>query len=243
MSEPLSLWDKKAANYARFSPNMSDFEAKFYEALDEFGVSFLDKSVLDVGCGSGVYSLRIASSAQEIDCVDGSYAMLEILNEDAQKLGLKNVKTYFNLWDDFMLKKPYDIAFCTMSPALDDKPSFDKFIKSAKNHVYLGWASPRSSDVLEPFFKKYGKKQDKKPAAIRFQEYLKSLDINPKSKLLSEERVAVRSFSQMCENICWHLEISKLEFSHDEVAFELENRYGKGLISEKISSLMLLLVF
>ncbi|MBR7047080.1 MAG: methyltransferase domain-containing protein, partial [Campylobacter sp.] len=72
-----NLWDEKAKNYDKFSGNLSEFQIKFFEILSKFGVDFKDKTLIDIGCGTGIYSLYLAKICKFILGVDSSKNMLE----------------------------------------------------------------------------------------------------------------------------------------------------------------------
>lgn len=248
----MNLWDKKASKYPRYKENKSEFEQQFYDSVAKFGISFKDKNIIDIGCGTGVHSLRLAKLAKKLFGVDSSQAMLDILNDDAKRLGLNNVSSIKASWSELDLEQirlksaldKFDIAFCTMSPALSSDADFCKFIDIADSHIYLGWAKPRSSDVLEYVFSHFKKpKQKEILASKRLQSYLKRNNINYHFSLLSEDRVALRNAKELYENVCWHLEINQIKFNPSEVQALLDQRYKDECIEEKISSLMLLLVF
>lgn len=50
----MNLWDKKAKNYARFSPTLNTIQRQSFEEFQKLGLDFKDKSVIDIGCGTGV---------------------------------------------------------------------------------------------------------------------------------------------------------------------------------------------
>lgn len=241
-----NIWDKKADSYVRFNPDMTEFEKKFYSKLNEWKIDFSSKSIIDIGCGSGVHTLRIAQSANHVLALDGSARMLEILNNDANRLDLgSKIKTLHCNWKDYNLKPfEFDLAFSTMSPAICDSDSFEKFILSSPLHIYLGWEAPRYSSLLEPFFEFYNAKPNNMRCGVKLKEYLENKDINFKHMSFNETRVCIRSFKQALENICWHLEISNIDFNKDEVFDILKSKFpNTEKIEEKIQSLMLLLVF
>ena len=75
-------WDKKAANYSRYSSTLNPFMKKVFDFIKLNKISFKNKSVVDIGCGTGVYTIEIAKSAKEVLCNDLSYPMLEVILED-----------------------------------------------------------------------------------------------------------------------------------------------------------------
>ena len=81
-------WDKKSESYAKFSGELGDFGKRVFEILRDWGVSFAGKSVLDVGAGTGVYSLYLASLGAKVTAIDSSEGMLRELRRSAQEFGI-----------------------------------------------------------------------------------------------------------------------------------------------------------
>ena len=82
-------WDKKSESYAKFSGELGDFGKRVFEILRGWGVSFAGKSVLDVGAGTGVYSLYLASLGAKVTAIDSSEGMLRELRHSAQEFGIR----------------------------------------------------------------------------------------------------------------------------------------------------------
>ena len=81
-------WDKKSESYTKFSGELGDFGKRVFEILCGWGVSFAGKSVLDVGAGTGVYSLYLASLGVKVTAIDSSEGMLRELRRSAQEFGI-----------------------------------------------------------------------------------------------------------------------------------------------------------
>ncbi len=81
-------WDKKSESYAKFNGELGDFGRRVFEILRGWGVSFAGKSVLDVGAGTGVYSLYLASLGAKVTAIDSSEGMLRELRRSAQEFGI-----------------------------------------------------------------------------------------------------------------------------------------------------------
>ena len=81
-------WDKKSESYAKFSGELGAFGKRVFEILRGWGVSFAGKSVLDVGAGTGVYSLYLASLGAKVTAIDSSEGMLRELRRSAGEFGI-----------------------------------------------------------------------------------------------------------------------------------------------------------
>ena len=81
-------WDKKSESYAKFSGELGDFGKRVFEILRGWGVSFAGKSMLDVGAGTGVYSLYLASLGAKVTAIDSSEGMLRELRRSAEEFGI-----------------------------------------------------------------------------------------------------------------------------------------------------------
>ena len=69
------MWDKKALHYPRFSGQKNEFQETLFAKLNEFGVNFNGKSLIDIGCGTGVHTIYLAGLCAEVLGVDSSEKM------------------------------------------------------------------------------------------------------------------------------------------------------------------------
>lgn len=236
------MWDKKAASYTRFTGKPSVFQRQLYAKIEEFGVKFENKSVVDIGCGTGVHTLLLAQICREITGMDISGEMLKVMLEDAAKFNISNLTAVQSDFKNFNPNRVYDVAFSTMSPAIADEEDFIKFINLGEKRVYLWWNKPRNSSVLELFYEGFERRCFKEKANF-FEEYLHRENIAFNSCVLEESREQKRTLEEMTQNALWHLQIAN--FAHDEnaVRSRLESIAKDGFVTEKIVSSMKLLVF
>ncbi|HEC1573976.1 TPA: class I SAM-dependent methyltransferase [Campylobacter upsaliensis] len=213
----MNLWDKKAKTYARFSPTLNEIQKQSFEEFQKLGLDFKDKSVIDIGCGTGVWTLHLAFLAKEILALDNSKAMLEILQEDASKLGLSNIKSVNLSFEDFMRENAnlrFDIAFLSMSPALQN--DYKYFLNLAQKKIYLAWADLRKSDFLDPIFKHF-KTEFKGFYKQDFESFLLENDIDFHKVIFEERRVVKRTREEAIENALWHLDMNGIKVEKNEL--------------------------
>ncbi|WP_086244067.1 class I SAM-dependent methyltransferase [Campylobacter devanensis] len=235
------IWNKKSKTYPKFSPIMRPFETEFFAFLDECGVSFADKSVIDIGAGTGVYSLHLAKMSKSVLALDISDSMLEILSLSAKEHNITNIQTTNNQINDIKDNK-FDIAFLTMSPALRSDDDFEIFYNLANTHIYMNWLKPRKSNLLE-LFNSNSNRPDMSAPIARLEEFLKTKNIKFKSKIINENRIATRSLDEMVENLAWHLEISGQNYTKDEIKNKIINLAKGDEISESIATCVKVMIF
>lgn len=236
----MNLWDKKAKNYARYNKELNEIQKQSFEKLQKLDITFKDKKIIDIGCGTGVWTLHLAQNAKEITALDNANAMLEILKQDAKKLKLTNIK-YANLsFEEWVQKNQnarFDIAFLSMSPALRNEKDYISFINLAKVKIYLGWAEYRKSDFLDPIFKHFNTefkgiyKQD-------LESFLLEKNMSFDKIVLSEIRKVQRRHDEAIENALWHLDMNGVKATKSEV-----QSFVKGDINETIESKIKLIIF
>lgn len=260
-----NIWDKKSKTYPKFDGTLSEFQNNFFSFLNEIGVDFSKKSIIDVGAGTGIYTLELAKTASKILAIDTSKMMLNILKSSLTQFNYKNVLTFHgdindldfvnfdNIFEHFdknnsheneefnSNKKPYfDIAFLTMSPALQSINEFKKFINLAKLRIYMNWDKRRYSNILEHFTSKF---ENIAPVTKKFENYLKKNGISYKSKILNETKIVKRSLNESYENILWHLEIQNIKIDKLTIKNKLKELSEDDFVLEKIRSSMKVLVF
>lgn len=234
----MNLWDEKAKTYARFKGKLLPLQKEIFAYLKELGIDFKDKTIIDIGCGTGVWTLHLAKKASEIYALDGSKAMLEILENDSKTLGLKNLQFCHANFADFAFTKSFDIAFLTMSAALQTKQDYEKFLNLGKERIHLSWADERKSDFLTPIFEAF-KLSSSKNKEANLQDFLEENGVEFQMKIFSETRFAKRSYEEALQNALWHLKAKGIFADESQISKFIDK---KG-INERIDSKMKLLVF
>jgi len=150
------FWNEKAKTFPRYEAGEDNYEAGILRTIREYGVDFRGRTVLDVGCGCGMYTIRLAMEASHVTAVDISEQMLEILRHDALENGLTNIRYVLSGWDAFEDDGRYDVVFCSMTPAIHDDATRRKLLRHARGWtVFMGFAGRMSSNVLNGLFAHY----------------------------------------------------------------------------------------
>jgi ubiquinone/menaquinone biosynthesis C-methylase UbiE len=130
------------------------YQSKMLGLMRENGVQFDGMEFLDVGAGTGAYSLPIAKVAKNVTSLDISGGMLKILSETAEKLGLKNITCIESDWVDYTPEKQYDIILCSLTPALKDEAAAEKVLNHIRRWgIQIGSPRPLKAYMLEGIFK------------------------------------------------------------------------------------------
>jgi SAM-dependent methyltransferase len=234
-------WDEKAANYTRFEPIPTKFQQKVFDFMDKNQIELENKSVLDIGCGTGVYTLHLAKKALHVDALDFSKQMLNVLQEDAKKYNISGIKTIFTTFDDFNIQKYYDVVFCSMTPAVSQPKSFEKMDKSGNKKLFLGWGGKRESSLHGPIFKAFGGSYNVPRGGLDLLEWLKGTKRDFEYTILDETHTSTYDLPQAIENVSWHLGINKVEFSKEKLKSILEKTAQEnGQITNTVCSKMVL---
>ncbi|EAH7187302.1 TPA: class I SAM-dependent methyltransferase [Campylobacter lari] len=231
----MNLWNKKAKSYARYSSNLNEIQKATFAKLG----SLQGKSVVDIGCGSGVWTLHLAQKAKDVLGVDSSSAMLEILQDDAKTHAISNVKTINLDFENFYKnnKEKFDLAFLSMSPALKNEQDFLAFLNLAPKRIYLGWASRRKSSFLDPIFEHFNT-HFKGFYENDLQSFLDVQNIPYESEIFSETRVVKRDKESAIENALWHLSMNGINANKQELESFVKDEVEE-IIEAKIKLLII----
>lgn len=154
------IWDRAAPGYRELElPNIE--ENAFLRHMTE--AVRLDQSIrtLDVGCGSGIYSMALAPYVQEAVGIDISPKMIQYARERSQKLGLTNTTFHSLDWSEADIRqmgffREFDVVFAHMTPAVNDYETFDKLNSCSRNLCMIEKPARRLDQVQDEAFRRIG---------------------------------------------------------------------------------------
>ncbi len=238
-------WDKKAQNYNRYTTDSTALEASICQKIGAADIDLNGKKILDIGCGTGAYTLRVAQKAKHIDAVDISAEMLRILQEDADKISLKNIATHCTDWEHFPLPEiPYDIAIATMFPALKKPQHFQKMHDAASTKLFLGWGGKRGTELIEALFEIHGGIYNAPNSATVLKAWLESEQHPYQLIEHTEEKVRIKPWEEAIENYRWHLKVRGMPPQREKITEVLEQYLNeRGEVVERTLNYLNLVVW
>ncbi|MGE4266799.1 MAG: class I SAM-dependent methyltransferase [Deferribacterales bacterium] len=195
------FWDNKAQTFPRYETKEDNYEAEMLGKIKRMGVVFKDADILDVGCGSGMYTIRIAKEAKSVTATDISGEMLRILNEDAKDNGVDNIVTVHTDWKGFSTDRKYDVVFCSMTPAIQSDEARWKVTDCSCGHVaYMGFAGKMDSAVLNGLYGKFGITQRDFSDSLNMKAWLEKNGYGYSAETVDGEWVVSRTLDGMVKN-------------------------------------------
>ncbi len=203
-------WDKKAPSMNKKVHN-SIYNDEFLSIVDTSDC----ESLLDVGCGVGNLSLKLARKLKEVNSLDYSSGMLDILKQNAKDKNIDNIKTINKSWyDSWEEVSKCDIVIASRSmEVLDMKDALTKLDNQSKKRVYLSYkvgGSFLSDDILNAMQREI----IKKPDYIYVVNILYSMGINASVNFVRSEGRSTIYTSQedFIKSVSWSIgDITKIE--------------------------------
>ncbi|WP_303850241.1 class I SAM-dependent methyltransferase [Seleniivibrio woodruffii] len=199
--QQVNFWDNKAQTFPRYEDKENNYESGMLDRIKRMGVVFKDADVLDVGCGSGMYTIRIAREAKTVTGTDISGEMLRIMSEDAKAYCVNNITTVHTDWAGFTPERKYDVVFCSMTPAIQSDEARRKVTDcSLKSAAYMGFAGKMDSAVLNGLYGKFGIEQRDFSDSYKMKEWLDRNKYAYSAEVVDGEWVVVRTLDEMAKN-------------------------------------------
>lgn len=103
-----SFWDRTASSYDREERKDEGIHLEIITKSKDY-LKPTD-TVLDFGCGTGLFSNELAPAVKNIHAIDFSLKMIELAHAKAQKQNIKNVAYLHSTIDDSLQPGAYDVV-------------------------------------------------------------------------------------------------------------------------------------
>lgn len=148
----VNMWDAMADHYKE--KELPQKEDKFIQLLERKDILTKKSKVLDIGCGTGKYSMSVAQKAESVTGIDLSPKMIEYGREILKKNNVSNVQLICDDWQEIDLKSvglenAFDLTFAHMTPAISDAVSFQKMIDASSRYCALCKPTKRTDSVSD----------------------------------------------------------------------------------------------
>lgn len=143
---PAEFWDKMAEHYESSSSRNTENNIRDFMHLDIWP----EDTILDIGAGNGRLSVPMASKGGFVTALDPSGGMLEMLEANMRKTGIKNYKMICSRWEDISVPNDigeHDLVICSFALGFYDlREALWKMDKAASRSVCLFWFAGRKHD-------------------------------------------------------------------------------------------------
>ncbi len=173
----VDFWDRRARGFHRATRESASSDP-FYQRVREQVTPQL--SVLDVGAGTGRFSLALAPYARQVTALEPNASMLGYLRQEIEAGGLTNVVTVQSRWEDAPADLRADIVICShvLYPILDIAPFLKRLDAACERICYLYMRATQIDMLTAPFWQHFhGDERRLAPGYIHALDVLYELGI------------------------------------------------------------------
>jgi 2-polyprenyl-3-methyl-5-hydroxy-6-metoxy-1,4-benzoquinol methylase len=130
------FWDRRARGFHRATRDTITGDPLFLMLREEVTPQ---TTVLDVGAGTGRFSLALAPQAKHVTAIEPNATMLSYLRDDVNTRGLTNISCIQTTWQDAPADLYADIVICShvLYPIRDIVPFLTKLQAAARHTCYI----------------------------------------------------------------------------------------------------------
>ncbi|WP_432408993.1 class I SAM-dependent methyltransferase [Wukongibacter sp. M2B1] len=136
------FWEELAPKYDS-RETLYDYAPKAFDKL--LSIIGKNKTIIEIGCGTGKFTLPIASHSKSVLAIDFSKDMLSVLEEKLEDYNISNIITKHGKWEEVQIDDA-DVIFNVNAiyRMWNIKDSLLKMNAHAKEKVVLVWTLQRS---------------------------------------------------------------------------------------------------
>ncbi|MCX8034400.1 MAG: class I SAM-dependent methyltransferase [Thermodesulfovibrio sp.] len=231
------FWDKRAKKYPLpYDESVYPRTLSVLEKIKKVGCSFKDKYILEIGSGTGVYTLPIAKEAKKVVAVDPSDEMLKILKEQTMIYDVVNIETYKNFWHEIDIdrtgfRKKFDIVLSAMTPAIKTLEDIIKMENCSKKWcIYIGWGRKRENTIKSEIFKFHGVDLKPPSGVLMIQNILNEKGRKPHIEFYETSWQWKGSIEEALDDISGFLELQNIKPNKEKILEILNKHFPDGKV-------------
>ncbi|MEM0333360.1 MAG: class I SAM-dependent methyltransferase [Candidatus Aenigmatarchaeota archaeon] len=132
-----NFWDLMSECYEEIEKNSQDLVKKIIETLKEEKLISKKDEILEIGCGTGTFTVPLSYEVRKVVALDSSSKMLNKLKNKIETLKISNIELILKRWEDFASDKKFDFVFAAFCPAIRDGKTLLKMKELSKNYACL----------------------------------------------------------------------------------------------------------
>ncbi len=231
------FWDMKAKRYPKpFSEKVYPKAVNLIDKIKKAGVNFKNQRILEIGVGTGIYTLPMAQEASFVYAIDCSEEMSKILLMEAEKRKIKNIHLQVGFWDEidtdvFGLRKNFDLVIAVMTSAVKTREDLLKMEACSKRWLsYVGWGRKRRNSLMEEVFKLHGLELCPPPGVLMVDQTLKSLGRSFFLEFFEDSWEWEGSIEEALEDLSGFIEVEGGHPDNEKILRVLHRYETEGLI-------------
>lgn len=171
------FWDRRARGFHRSTRETAQTDPFFQRVRSSVTP---ETTVLDVGAGTGRFTLALAPLVRHVTAVEPSTAMLDYLRQDAQDAGLTNISYVQSAWQDAPAGSHADVVLCShvLYPIRDIVPFLTKLRAATDRACYIYHRATAIDVLTAPIWRHFhGSDRHYPPAYIHVLDVLFEMGI------------------------------------------------------------------
>ncbi|MDR2869859.1 MAG: methyltransferase domain-containing protein [Deferribacteraceae bacterium] len=206
------FWEIRSKSFPGYTQGES-YQTRMLEVMKDNHVNFSGKTVLDLGCGTGAYTIHIAKEAAHVTALDISEGMLAKVKAAAANENINNISYVCSDWLEFQEQKQFDIVFCSLTPAICDRGAVQKAHGyAAEQLINICMTGGMNAHTLRELYSAHGiERKTKNSLEPHVRNWLDENNFDYKIVNVKGAWETFRSFDDMLANFRDVLEANKYE--------------------------------
>lgn len=178
------FWDTRAKRFAKRLPVSSVAGDPLYRRLRQ--ATGRRSTVLDVGAGTGRFSLALAPHVAAVTAVDAAERMLDVCRRQVAALGATNVTLVHSKWEDADVA-PADVVFSSYVVTLvpDGARFLAKLDAAATQRAFVYLGAYTADAIMDPLWRHFhGTPRKPGPTYLDAVDVLRELGVKPEIEVV-----------------------------------------------------------
>lgn len=183
------FWDRRARGFHR-STRESAASDPFYLRLRERVLP--ENSVLDVGAGTGRFSLALAPLVRQVTALEPNASMLNYLHVEREKRGINNLNVLQSSWENAPSDLRADVVICShvLYPILEIVPFLQKLHEASEQACFIYMRATSLDALTAPLWRHFHGDERQQPPG-----YIHALDVLYELGIYAQVEVVARPFA------------------------------------------------
>lgn len=131
------FWDFMSTVYDEIEKNNEELILKIINTMKEERLFSKNSVVLEIGAGTGAFTIPLSQEVKQIVALDSSKGMLDRLEQRLKELDISSIKLVYEKWEKVNFNEKFDFVFAAFCPAINSKERLIKMKENSNRYVCL----------------------------------------------------------------------------------------------------------